>query len=265
LQNFFTVQNNSSLRYGLGLITAESSTLTGSDLNIAAYTNAGAYSHNALQLTRGGRMVLSGSPSTFGELYVGGTSGMLIQQSTDGNTYMRPLNATSTLYIGTNASNYLSLSQTGVFSILGSGTFNKIPSNEGLYYASGTRGTTATNANNFTQQIANGYLTFTNTAADGATWNIGTSGFWSFTFTARPGNRGAGLYRVAAVSTNVTPSATASADRLLYFFWTDTSSNEHTQTFVGRLLSGQLIKMYSTIGAFFANQASMRVTLLSAI
>ena len=145
------------------------------------------------------------------------------------------------------------------------GTFNKIPTNEGVYYASGARGTTATLANRFAQQVANGFLTFTDTAADGATWNIGTSGFWSFTFIGRPGDRAGGLYRVATAATNVTPVAAASVDRFMYFYWTNTSSNEYTQTFVGRLLSGQLIKMYSTVGAFTLNEAQMRVTLLSAI
>ena len=203
---------------------------------------------------------------TPGVVRAGGSAGIFMQQATDGNSYIRNNNATGTLFIGTNATNFLSLSQFGVFSILGTGTFNKIPTNEGLYTASGARGTTATNANRFTATIANTFLTFTDTAADGATWNIGTSGFWSFTFIARPGDRASGLYRVAAVSTNVTPVATANADRLIYFFWTSTSSNEHTQTFVGRLLAGQLIKMYSsTGGAFTNNEAQMRITLLSAI
>jgi hypothetical protein len=212
----------------------------------------------------GSTATLTSAGGTASTLYVGGATGMMIQQATDGNSYMRPTNATGTLFIGTNATNFLSLNQTGVFSILGTGTFNKIPTNEGLYTASGTGGSTATNANRFTQVSANSFLTFTNDAVNGAYWTIGTSGFWSIVLIVRPGSMLVGVYR-GTVGANTVPSATASTDRFIYAYMANTASNEYTQTFVGRILAGEIIKVF-TNGAYLTNgQSQVRYTLLSAI
>jgi hypothetical protein len=73
-----------------------------------------------------------------------------------------------------------------------------------------------------------------------------------------------GVYR-GTVGANTVPSATASTDRFIYAYMANTASNEYTQTFVGRILAGEIIKVF-TNGAYLTNgQSQVRYTLLSAI
>ena len=184
-----------------------------------------------------------------------------MQQANDGNSYIRNNNATGRIYIGTNATNFLELTQAGLFSILGTGTFNKIPTNEGLYTSSGAGGTTSSNANRFTLVTANCLLTFTDSTVYGSYWTIGTSGFWSIVLVAIIPQGLLGIYR-GAFTLNTVPSGTPSTDRLAYQNF-NLASN--TITFVGRLLAGEVVKVYTNGYYLTNNTGQIRFTLVSAI
>ena len=142
------------------------------------------------------------------------------------------------------------------------GTFNKIPTNEGYYTSQNSRGTTATFATRWTQVSANNtQLTFTDSAANGSYWTVNVSGFYSLIIVGTVQPNYVSMYRTTAAG-NPNPQ-TASQDRFTFQYLTATSSNEWTNSAVVRLLAGEIFKVVSQSN--LAATYSYRTTLVAAI
>ena len=131
------------------------------------------------------------------------------------------------------------------------GTFNKIPANEGYYENMNSRGSSstaaifasATNIGNFTTLVT--YTT--GSATFGDTWTINQTGYYSFNMTySGVNNQWTALMKVPFQSTIITLSATVpavSTNRLWYEY---RGPQENTFSGVYYLTSGTLIKLYAS-------------------